>query len=306
MSRKVIGPALPPGYGAPKEEEEDAPIGPQIPSVGPSIPSGAKVGPDLPGRNSSSSDSDSEESFDGIELHDEEDLKSSSQYGPALPPGYGQKKVLGPTLPPGIIPGSKTEESDEDDSGIIGPAIPGSASDEAHWARIVEERAKRMKNKLTGSKDDKVVRETWMLELPKDRSGLLGLEARQFRKNPAPDRSADTSCWTDTPEEKLRKQKGEVKEKLDPKQELEQKIMAKRDKEMAKMAKAHKREHKSLMEIHEEKSKKSKGEGSGERQMFDRDRDLQVNRFDEAQKKAIVNKAKFLDDRFSTGGQKFL
>jgi hypothetical protein len=40
--------------------------------------------------------------------------------------------------------------------------------------------------------------------------------------------------------------------------------------------------------------------------MFDRDRDLQVNKFDDALKKAAVNKAQFLDDRFSAGNRKYL
>lgn len=40
--------------------------------------------------------------------------------------------------------------------------------------------------------------------------------------------------------------------------------------------------------------------------MFDRDRDMQVNKFDDAQKKAVINKAQLLDDRFSTGCRKYL
>lgn len=45
-----------------------------------------------------------------------------------------------------------------------------------------------------------------MVELPKNRTGMIGLEARQFRKNAGPDKNADNSCWTDTPEEKLKKE----------------------------------------------------------------------------------------------------
>jgi Protein of unknown function (DUF3752) len=45
-----------------------------------------------------------------------------------------------------------------------------------------------------------------MLELPKNRSGVIGLEARQFRKNAGPDKNADNSIWTDTPEERLKKE----------------------------------------------------------------------------------------------------
>jgi hypothetical protein len=47
-------------------------------------------------------------------------------------------------------------------------------------------------------------------------------------------------------------------------------------------------------------------DGGNERLMFDRDRDLQVNKFDDALKKAAVNKAQFLDDRFSAGNRKYL
>lgn len=45
---------------------------------------------------------------------------------------------------------------------------------------------------------------------------------------------------------------------MDPKAELEDKVAAKRDKEMAERVKAHKRDSKSLLDRHQEKSKKSK------------------------------------------------
>lgn len=43
-----------------------------------------------------------------------------------------------------------------------------------------------------------------------------------------------------------------------------------------------------------------------ERKPFNREVDLQVNKFDDAQKKAILKKAQLLDDRFSTGKAKYL
>lgn len=43
-----------------------------------------------------------------------------------------------------------------------------------------------------------------------------------------------------------------------------------------------------------------------ERRPFSREVDLQVNRFDEAQKKNIIKKAQALDSRFSRGEAKFL
>lgn len=43
-----------------------------------------------------------------------------------------------------------------------------------------------------------------------------------------------------------------------------------------------------------------------ERRPFDRDIDLQVYRFDEAQKKSIIQKAQLLNSRFSSGKSKYL
>lgn len=43
-----------------------------------------------------------------------------------------------------------------------------------------------------------------------------------------------------------------------------------------------------------------------ERRPFSRDVDLQVNRFDEAQKKSIIKKAQDLNTRFSRGDAKYL
>jgi len=65
------------------------------------------------------------------------------------------------------------------------------------------------------------------------------------------------------------------------------------------------------MDRHAKKLKKAqeKEEASGrpkERRPFDRDIDLSANQFDEAKKKLMMKKASQLNDRFSSGGQKFL
>lgn len=58
----------------------------------------------------------------------------------------------------------------------------------------------------------------------------------------------------------------------------------------------------SLLSMHT-KNLKRKAEEEGpkpvERRPFDRDQDLQVNRFDEAQKKALLKKSAELNTRFS-------
>ena len=67
----------------------------------------------------------------------------------------------------------------------------------------------------------------------------------------------------------------------------------------------------SLMESHEKKLKREKKEKkeSGEvagRRPFDRDIDLKANQFDQARKKNMLKAAAKIDNRFSTGSQKFL
>lgn len=81
-----------------------------------------------------------------------------------------------------------------------------------------------------------------------------------------------------------------------------------RDKEMERISNElnQKRGSESLMDRHTKKVKKEKSKKPEERRPFDRDLDLQVNRFDDAQKAAMLKKAGQLNDRFSRGGQKFL
>lgn len=87
-----------------------------------------------------------------------------------------------------------------------------------------------------------------------------------------------------------------------------------RDAEQAEAARKHKKKHKrdeSLLEMHQKKLKKkhdksSKTDQPPERRPFSRDTDLQVNRFDEAQKKSILKKAQLLDTRFGSGQSKYL
>ncbi|KAH0502305.1 GPALPP motifs-containing protein 1 [Microtus ochrogaster] len=66
----------------------------------------------------------------------------------------------------------------------------------------------------------------------------------------------------------------------------------------------------SLMDIHHKKLKNKAAEDKNkhqERIPFDRDKDLKVNRFDEAQKKALIKKSRELNTRFSHGkGNMFL
>ena len=96
---------------------------------------------------------------------------------------------------------------------------------------------------------------------------------------------------------------------------LEYMASLKRDKEMENVANELKKKRgtDSLVEIHDkEKTKRRKNEiaaghrSADERRPFDRDIDLQANRFDEAAKKAMLKNARKLNDKFSSGNHKYL
>ena len=89
----------------------------------------------------------------------------------------------------------------------------------------------------------------------------------------------------------------------------------KRDQEMERVANdlKKKRGTDSLVDIHDkEKNKRRKKEmasgnnSNNERRPFDRDVDLQANRFDEAAKKAMLKNARKINDRFASGNHKYL
>ncbi|XP_013167090.1 PREDICTED: GPALPP motifs-containing protein 1 [Papilio xuthus] len=256
--------------------------------------------------------------------------KSSSPgtEGPALPPHLSKKpRHLGPSIPSNMrkVLEEKSQEithyeSLDEDISIVGPLPVGAEDKWTNAHKSLEERALDMKiKKLDGhtlNKVDVKSREQWMLELPEGKTKYLGLEARTFRAKEGPDMS-DRSSWTDTPEDKARKASGRVKEEdaaAALEQEVRQKQIASRDDEQEKAIKKHKKKHKrdeSLLEMHQKKIKKKKKKDDKEdekpeRRPFSRDVDLQVNRFDEAQKRSIIKKAQELDSRFSRGEAKYL
>ncbi|XP_066156061.1 GPALPP motifs-containing protein 1 isoform X2 [Euwallacea fornicatus] len=252
-------------------------------------------------------------------------VDETQSFGPKLPPHLLNKTAplsetidarnIGPTLPPHVrkqfenqdysVGGWEKPEDDDDDESY-GPLPPGMSKKSAvHTA--LEERALQMRiNNLEPDKQEPT-RESWMIELPEAKAATFGLGPRQFRKKAGPDMS-DRSAWTDIPGEKSKGKKEE--KKLDFKAEAERRELEKRDTEFDLLSKKHKRKSdKSLVELHQEKIKKDNNEGassSKERRPFNRDLDLQVNKFDEAQKRAVLKKAQLLDDRFSSGKAKYL
>eukprot|EP00092_Neocalanus_flemingeri_P027488 GFUD01029818.1.p1 GENE.GFUD01029818.1~~GFUD01029818.1.p1 ORF type:complete len:307 (+),score=111.15 GFUD01029818.1:159-1079(+) len=303
-----IGPMLPSHLAKKRQEDTDSEssddgFGPQLPSVacrGPAPSLGpapqaasARIGPGPPPRRDGDSSSDSD-----------------NDYGPTLPPQFRQKSCVGGG---GVDHQVAADQSDSDSDGeIIGPTMgektQGGTRDDI--AREIELRAKRMKDKLEGKDVKEVQRESWMLELPEEKANSFGLGARQFSRKGLPEKGKDRSKWTDSPAEKERKLREGVTEEEDGKEIV---VVNARDQEMERVADElkQKRGADTLLDMHEKKLKKKKKEdiASGEvaeRRPFDRDIDLQANRFDDAVKKRLVKSAAQINDRFGSGSQKFL
>merc|ERR1719474_266173 len=144
-----------------------------------------------------------------------------------------------------------------------------------------------------------------MLELPSAKAKSFGLGPRMFSRKGVT-QVGDRSAWTDTPEEREKRARGEIEEKVDEQEEKEYLINKSRDDSMSKVTEELKKKRgtDSLLEMHEKKrkkkSKKSKDEPL-ERRPFDRDLDLGANKFDEAQRKLMIKKAAQIDSRFSSG-----
>lgn len=248
------------------------------------------------------------------------------------------KKLFGPTLPSEFQSSSyrspsieSNEQQSRPDSAIVdisasededffGPVpIDHEKTSEAHLElekRALELKLAKLNEKERNLNNSMREREEWMTELPELRSVAgLGLTARQFRTKER-DEIKDRSTWTDTPHEREEKSRKKCSSHDDlvrvQSKKTEKMFRDKRDAEQESAAKKHKKKHKrdeSLLELHQKKLKKKSHKETAEkteRRPFSRDSDLQVNRFDEAQKKSIIKKAQLLDTRFSSGQSKFL
>ncbi|XP_039275676.1 GPALPP motifs-containing protein 1 isoform X2 [Nilaparvata lugens] len=288
------------------------------------------IGPALPQHLRKQKSSDEKEPDTTIgpalppHLQKANDTSDPKSLGPALPPHLQKdnnttdQESFGPALPPHLKKRMVEEQDDEsEDDDVIGPVPQDSKySASQHKLNIRAQYLKRKMYEESNTNDEKTKRESWMLELPPEKAANIGLGPRSFRMKEAPDMS-DRSSWTDTPEDKLRKKLlAEAGIETEPKSEdMSQVAIKERDKAMEKMAAKCKKDKKqlSLLQMHqkEQKKKRKKEEkerkgAKAERRPFDRNIDLQANRFDDAQKKSIFKKAQLLDTRFSSGQSKFL
>ncbi|MBV97013.1 GPALPP motifs-containing protein 1, partial [Eschrichtius robustus] len=176
-----------------------------------------------------------------------------------------------------------------------------------------EKRAQRMKEKLTKGDDDSskpITRESWMTELPPELKDF-GLGPRTFKRRAA-DKPGDRSVWTDMPADRERKAKETPEARKSFSKKDEEHILTGMEKRLAEQVSAYNesKRSESLMDIHQKKLKNKAAEDKNkpqERIPFNRDTDLKVHRFDEAQKKALIKKSRELNTRFSHGkGNMFL
>ncbi|XP_050622173.1 GPALPP motifs-containing protein 1 isoform X1 [Macaca thibetana thibetana] len=345
MARDLIGPALPPGFkarGTAEDEERDP-----SPVAGPALPPNYKSSSSDSSDSDEDSSSlyeegnqESEEDDTGPTARkqrknqdkdddDDDDDDDDGFFGPALPPGFKKqddsppRPIIGPALPPGFIkstqksdkgrddPGQQETDSSEDED-IIGP-MPAKGPVNYNVTTEFEKRAERMKEKLTKGDDDSskpIVRESWMTELPPEMKDF-GLGPRTFKRR-ADDTSGDRSIWTDTPADRERKAKETQEARKSSGKKDEEHILSGRDKRLAEQVSSYNesKRSESLMDMHHKKLKSKAAEDKNkpqERIPFDRDKDLKVNRFDEAQKKALIKKSRELNTRFSHGkGNMFL
>ncbi|XP_034536640.1 GPALPP motifs-containing protein 1 [Notolabrus celidotus] len=314
-----LGPALPPGYkrGAGSSSSDESEQEVKRAKTSHTAAEG--------GQKTKSKKHDDDDGFFGPALPPGFKKQQSSPerppvLGPALPPGFRRaaheddenddddgEDASGPALPPGYKPETSSSEGEDDD--VIGP-MPSKGPVEDSVALDFERRAKRMKDKLTGDDTPEVIaRETWMTELPPELQHI-GLGARTFKKRSGPEKK-DRSIWTDTPADRERKarERHERKEKGEPEPDEDAPQVSIKDLEMAEKVSKYNdsKRAQSLMSLHSKTMKekaKEKDDKPVERRPFDRDEDLQVNRFDEAQKQRLLKKSQELNTRFSHSKEK--
>ncbi|XP_073201062.1 GPALPP motifs-containing protein 1 isoform X7 [Lepidochelys kempii] len=302
MARELMGPALPPGFARCAEADPDEDFS-QV--AGPVLPPGYKKSSEMHDRDEgpksppllreANRDSEEEQDTDPV---------------PKKPTQYTEDNScsIGSSISSEFH--TQATDSSEEDA-VIGP-MPAKGPVESNVTRDFERRAQRMKEKLTSSDDDgskQVSRESWMTELPPELKGF-GLGPRTFKRR-TDEKSGDKSIWTDTPADRERKAQEMQEAKKSTSKADEEIVLSARDKRLAEQLSSYNdsKRSESLMDMHHKKlkSKAAEDKKPQERRPFDRDQDLQVNRFDEVQKKALIKKSRELNTRFShSKGNMFL
>ncbi|KAK7091015.1 hypothetical protein V1264_010734 [Littorina saxatilis] len=214
-------------------------------------------------------------------------MADTEHFGPALPPATQSEGVtvsIGPALPPGFVkqeavssPGpmdeGNTQTSDSGQGGeggadgeVVGPMV----SEMSHGDEVVqaaeefERRSRKMKDHLTVKAEAEPgpsKREEWMTELPPEMGKTIGVTARTFsNKGGGTTDDKDRSDWTDTPADKIKKEKEGGKSKKRKRDEGEKNVVKQRDDQLQQQIEEYnkKKRPESLVEMHQKSKKKKK------------------------------------------------
>ncbi|KAI9889077.1 MAG: hypothetical protein M1814_005800 [Vezdaea aestivalis] len=277
-----------------------------MPAIGPSLP------PRLTKRKRSS-----DNSIDGYSDAAEPTNRSPS-------PGESvvkKERVLGPSLPPAPIcerpaePALSNTSSSSDDDDDVGPALPPGPGEET-----VEESDLSDHRFILGYSapvaEEKLQRETWMLEPPKhgdwtSKVDPTQLKSRKFNggkgaKGPARQGASDNT-WTETPEQKRRRLQDEVMGIRKPGSTGESNTAPPKGKREAvetarRIAEYDRRfRGKSLYEEHKQSTPKEKEDDPSAR-AFDREKDIAGGqKIGHAKRKELLGRAANFNDKFSGG-----
>jgi len=283
-----IGPTLPPHLQQRRNEEDSSGCSGDEDFTGPRLPAVACRGPEPTPQEG-------------------EEESSDDDFGPALPPHLASRSRWSRRRRRKVS--QDLSDSDEDCIGPKPPKPGESSSLQSTHISDIERRAKSMRDKIEGLDKKEVKRESWMMELPDAKAKSFGLGPRTFSRKGATV-IGDRSAWTDTPEQRAKRARGEIQEQ-DETETTDYLINKARDETMSKVSEElkDKKGRDTLLEMHEKKRmKKAKKEKNKEevRRPFDRDLDLGANKFDEAQRKLMVKKAAQIDSRFTSGSRKYL
>ncbi|KAF2736630.1 hypothetical protein EJ04DRAFT_510934 [Polyplosphaeria fusca] len=239
---------------------------------------------------------------------------SDSDVGPAAPSTAKPARVLGPAPPPAPLserpPNPPSDDSDSSDDDF-GPAPPPAG---AQYGAHGDDEAPQSvfdTNPHSDEEPKKLQRDDWM-SMPPTHDGLSRMDptkarARKFNtgKSAGSSRDADTSTWTETPEQKLKRLQNEALGITAPEKPSESKKESRSRKGEEQSAKIRERldsnREKSLVEQHKERLGKDK-EDDPSRRGFDYEKDMGSGMtLGHKQKQEMLNKAKGLGNRFSSG-----
>lgn len=254
---------------------------------------------------------------------------SNNVIGPSLPEASVKtqaaavaRKRIGPLLPPEIqraqykppCPNKQPEQESSDDE-LIGP-LPPSTNDlkvsalDSKLAEICHRAQPEKKNENTAKRGD------WMTILPEARSAGDPLKtiARQFKRSNAPENDGDRSLWTETPEQRAERLRGNSSKssQQDMYRNYPNKRAAEQEASISDSIDIYNMNNrsKSLMELHQESlSKKRVKKGSQNdpdhpsNNKFDRERDMSIKTLDPRRQHEMLKNAGSLSDRFARGTQ---